>query len=159
MSGAQSLSSQNFHPSLIVAILLLIAVPAAVFFFIAPANNEQAGEVKSYSSAEDETMDMRLDDGSAVHMGEGSAIAVRYSDDQRRVQLTGGEATFVVVPDQRPFWVQASMLRVNAGVSAFSVRLNQESIILQVIEGEVRAQSEGKVQTLLAGATVVLNNH
>ena len=158
MSDAQSIPSNGFPPSLLIAVVLLIAIPAAVFFFIAPANNELAGEVKSFSSAEDEPRELRLTDGSEVRMEESSAIAVRYSDEQRRVQLTSGEATFIVVPDSRPFWVQANMLRVNAGVSAFSVRLNQESIVLHVIEGEVRAQSQGKVQTLLAGATVVLNN-
>ena len=158
MSDVQSMPSQSVNPSLLVAIVLLIAIPAAVFFFIALANNDQAGAVTSYASPEDEAETLKLDDGSEVRMAESSAVAVRYSDEQRRVQITNGEATFIVVPDSRPFWVQAGTLRVNAGVSAFSVRLNSESVLLHIIEGEVRAQSQGKVQTLLAGATVVLNN-
>jgi transmembrane sensor len=159
MSDIQSMPLQRFHPSLLVAVALLIAIPAAVFFFIAPANNDQAGVVKSYSTAEEQEQALRLDDGSEVRLSENTAVAVRYSDDQRRVQLSRGEATFVIAPDQRPFWVQAGTLRLNAGSSAFAVRMNPESTVLHVIEGEIRAQSQGKVQTFLAGATVVLANN
>ena len=40
----------------------------------------------------------------------------------------------------------------------FAERMMGEGFAIDPIEGEVRAQSQGKVQTLLAGATVVLNN-
>ncbi|MCA6064854.1 FecR domain-containing protein [Thalassolituus marinus] len=140
-----------------IALTLLLAIPSAVYLFIAPENNAQAGDVVTYTTAAGEERNLRLDDGSEVHLQENSSLAVRYSDQQRRIQLTSGSIQVVVAPEvNRPFWAQAGTLRLRSDVSAFTLRLNHESVMLQVLEGEVRAQSRGEVQTIPAGQRIVL---
>ncbi|MDK2778298.1 MAG: FecR domain-containing protein [Pseudomonadota bacterium] len=156
--STQRLVAPANHRPLLMALALLIAIPAVVFFFLAPANNDSSAEVEAYATGAGENRSLSLEDGSEVRLNDNTGIAVRYDTQQRRVQLTTGSATFIVAPDpQRPFWAQSGTLRLRAdAASAFAVRLNHESVMVQVYEGTLRAQSSGKVQTLNAGDTVVL---
>lgn len=157
MNHAEAVAAPGKPRMLWLALGMLLAVPMMVYFFLAPDRNQVAADVQTFSTAVGETRMLRLDDGSEIRLQGNSSVAVRYSEQQRRVQLTRGEATLVVAPDSvRPFWAQAGTLRLRADVSAFSLRLNQESVMLQVLEGSVRAQSGGGVQTLNAGERVVL---
>jgi len=142
---------------LLLALVLLVGIPALVFFFLAPQHNEQAADVQTYATGAQEIRTFRLPDGSEIRLQENSTVAVRYGQDQRRIQLTGGAVTVIVAPDPRAFWAQAGTLRLRADTSAFSLRLNHESVVIQVLEGEVRAQAAGDVQTLRAGERVVLS--
>jgi len=84
-------------------------------------------------------------------------VAVRYSAEQRRVQLLRGEVLFIIAPEAtRPFWAQAGTLRLRADASAFSLNMGDGVVTLEVLEGSVRAQSGGGVQTLNAGERVEL---
>ena len=62
---------------LFAALLLLVGVPALVFLFLAPAQNEQAANVETYSTATAEQRALRLDDGSELRLQENSSVAVR----------------------------------------------------------------------------------
>ncbi len=142
---------------LFAALLLLVGVPALVFLFLAPTQNEQAANVETYSTATAEQRALRLDDGSELRLQENSSVAVRYNAEQRRVQLLRGEVLFIIAPETtRPFWAQAGTLRLRADASAFSLNMGDGVVTLEVLEGSVRAQSGGGVQTLNAGERVEL---
>jgi transmembrane sensor len=79
-----------------------------------------------------------LTDGSLVELKDGSRIAVEFSEAERRVRLTGGEAHFTVAKDStRPFIVETGGVAVRAVGTAFSVRLNAASVEVLVTEGKV----------------------
>lgn len=81
---------------------------------------------------------MALPDGSRVELKDGTNLVVEYSDQERRVRLTGGEAHFSVWKDaQRPFIVDAAGVEVRAVGTAFNVRLEESNVQVLVTEGKV----------------------
>jgi transmembrane sensor len=101
-----------------------------------------------------------LADGSVVELREGSHIEVRYSADERRVRLTGGEAHFTVAKDpRRPFIVEAGGVDVRAIGTVFNVRLDEAGVDVLVTEGQVRVEPpapSGKVAVTPARAPVLV---
>jgi transmembrane sensor len=82
---------------------------------------------------------LALPDGSRVELKDGTKVVVQYSETERRVQLTGGEAHFTVWKDQtRPFIVDAGGIEVRAVGTAFNVRLGEKSVEVLVTEGHVK---------------------
>lgn len=85
-----------------------------------------------------ETRRLLLDDGSALALNTQSVLQVKYDDDERRIVLRSGEATFQVAHDeQRPFVVQAGGVSVRAVGTAFNVRMKPEGVEVTVTEGVV----------------------
>ncbi|MFO1447246.1 MAG: FecR domain-containing protein [Opitutaceae bacterium] len=79
-----------------------------------------------------------LPDGSRIELKDGSRIVVQYSDSERRVRLTGGEAHFTVWKDKaRPFIVEVAGVEVRAVGTAFNVRLDVSAVEVMVTEGTV----------------------
>jgi transmembrane sensor len=71
-----------------------------------------------------EMRDIRLSDGSTVHLNSNSALAVSIDNNQRQLTLLQGEAWFEVSPDTaRPFQVHAEHGTVTALGTAFNIRL------------------------------------
>ena len=86
---------------------------------------------------------LELPDGSVVHLNTASAVDVRYSGSERRVQLGAGEAFFEVAKNRtRPFYVEAGGVTVRAVGTAFNVRLNSSDITVLVTEGRVAVATE-----------------
>ncbi|WP_434030869.1 FecR family protein [[Pseudomonas] boreopolis] len=79
-----------------------------------------------------------LDDGSRIHLAGGSAIAVRMSWLQRRIELRRGQASFEVAPGRRPFEVRAAGLRIEDIGTTFDVALRQRQAQVEVAEGRVK---------------------
>ncbi len=81
---------------------------------------------------------LALPDGSRVELKDGTQLVVQYSENERRVQLTGGEAHFSVWKDaRRPFVVDAAGVEVRAVGTAFNVRLDPQNVQVLVTEGKV----------------------
>lgn len=81
---------------------------------------------------------LALPDGSRVELKDGTEVVVQYSENERRVLLTGGEAHFSVWKDpQRPFVVDAAGVEVRAVGTAFNVRLDPLNLQVLVTEGKV----------------------
>lgn len=94
---------------------------------------------------------MALPDGSRVELKDGTKLLVQYSERERRVQLTGGEAHFSVWKDaQRPFIVVVAGVEVRAVGTAFNVRLAGRDLSVLVTEGRVQVE-----QPVAAGAAPV----
>jgi transmembrane sensor len=90
-----------------------------------------------------------LPDGSRVELRDGTQLVVQYSETERRVRLTGGEAHFSVWKDKaRPFVVDAAGVEVRAVGTAFNVRLGSRDVHVLVTEGRVKVE-----QPAHAGAT------
>jgi len=100
-----------------------------------------------YASALGEVEEHRLVDGSTMHLNTDSQVQIEYSDGLRKIRLLKGEAHFEVAPDQQwPFEVYAAQGRVKALGTAFSVRLDSDSIEVIVSHGRVELASAVKQQ-------------
>jgi transmembrane sensor len=88
------------------------------------------------STAEQRTV--ALQDGSEVMLAAGSAIAVSYDAEARRIRLLAGEAFFDVAPDPRhPFRVSAADVETSVLGTRFGVRLSAQGVTVAVAEGTV----------------------
>jgi transmembrane sensor len=91
-----------------------------------------------YSTAVGEQRSIELADGSTVSMNSKSRIRVRYSKDERAVDLLEGQALFHVAKDHaRPFIVRADGARVRAVGTQFDVYEKREGTTVTVLEGQV----------------------
>jgi len=97
-----------------------------------------------------ESRRLTLPDGSNVQLNTESAVVVRLTGAERRVQLLRGEAHFQVAKNPvRPFIVSAGAVAVRAVGTAFDVRLQPEAVEVLVTEGRVRVNSAANGASLL----------
>jgi transmembrane sensor len=90
-----------------------------------------------------EMRDIRLSDGSIVHLNSNSALAVSIDGNQRQLTLLQGEAWFEVSPDSnRPFQVHAEHGTVTALGTAFNVRLRGSQTEVSVTQHSVVIDTE-----------------
>lgn len=88
----------------------------------------------------------RLQDGSIVELNIGAQIAIRYSGEERRIDLLSGEAYFEVAKNpNRPFIVSARGIDVKAVGTAFNVKLEGDSMEVLVTHGRVLMDSSALV--------------
>lgn len=84
----------------------------------------------------------RLDDGTVVSLNRGAQLSMHYSERERRVELTHGEAHFQVAHNPAiPFVVAANGVAVRAIGTAFNVRLDGAGVEVLVTEGRVGVES------------------
>jgi transmembrane sensor len=97
-----------------------------------------------------ESRRLMLPDGSSVQLNTESAVVVRLTGTERRVQLVRGEANFQVAKNPvRPFIVSAGAVAVRAVGTAFDVRLQPEAVEVLVTEGRVRVNNAADGASLL----------
>lgn len=88
-----------------------------------------------------EITDVRLQDGSRMTLNTNSEAWVKFTPNERRVELVRGEAFFDDVRDpKRPFVVYVGDKRVEAIGTAFSVDVGSRDIRVIVIQGAVRLE-------------------
>lgn len=120
------------------------AVAACLILAVAPSLSLRLEA--DYRTAQGETRDVTLADGSMVQLDSDTAISVDYSDKHRDVRLLTGQAFFKVMPDTaKPFQVRADALRVTVTGTAFNVALRPNSIAVDVQHGSVRVEDSAKV--------------
>jgi transmembrane sensor len=86
-----------------------------------------------------------LSDGSTVELDSRTAIALRFSETERRVVLLDGEGWFEAAPDAaRPFVVEAAGGTVTALGTAFDVSLEGENARVAVEQHRVKVASGGR---------------
>lgn len=91
-------------------------------------NYTAVGEVKTVDLA----------DGSHIELNSASAVAIAYSDRERRIRLLKGEATFTVSADPaRPFVVEARGGEATALGTVYNVRDGNGGVAVTVIESRV----------------------
>ncbi|WP_162244878.1 FecR family protein [Aminobacter sp. DSM 101952] len=95
-----------------------------------------------YSTGVAQTREIRLEDGSTVHLGADSAIEVAFDQASRNIRLLTGEAYFEVEPDAaRPFRVDAGDVDTTVLGTAFDVRMMAEGTAIAVNRGRVAVAS------------------
>jgi transmembrane sensor len=94
---------------------------------------------------------LRLDDGTRVDLNTDTAIAVRYSDRERRVELLRGEAFFDVARQaERPFVVSGAGMQATALGTRYGMRTASAGSA-----GDVQVE-EGRVEVVSGNNRVVL---
>jgi len=110
----------------------------------------------SYRTGVGEQRSLTLADGSTVDLNSRTRIRVRYSDQERAVELIAGQALFDVAKDPgRPFIVRSGDARVRAIGTRFDVYRKATGTVVTVIEGRVvvlpgRAESEAAAAPVIA---------
>ena len=104
---------------------------------VAPAAAPTVAE-EHFQSGHGEQQTHRLADGSVLRLNTDSAVAVRYSDSERRIILSAGEASFEVThANDRPFRVIGGAAEIVDLGTRFDVRLDRHTTIVTVLEGKV----------------------
>jgi len=80
---------------------------------------------------------VQLEDGSTAVLDAGTALALEFDGQQRRLRLLRGQAWFQVAHEARPFQVEAAGGRVRDIGTAFSVSMQDTTVTTQVSEGVV----------------------
>lgn len=105
---------------------------------------------RHYVAAHGAPRSFELPDRTVVHLNAESELAMRYTLFQRRVELSRGQASFVVADDRRPFAVHAAGLQVRDIGTTFDVSLRREQARIDVVEGRVHVLSDAGDGRLLA---------
>lgn len=130
------------------ACLVVAVVGAASLPLIMPA-------ASVYQTGKAERRRVALADGSVVNLNSNSKIAVRYTPFGRKVELTGEEAAFDVVHDERrPFVVAVNGATVRVVGTEFNIRSDGEDLAVAVRRGAVQVATGGAY-----GATRVSAGH
>lgn len=102
-----------------------------------------ASEEASYTTRAGEMRTITLADGSRATLSSDSAIDVRLSHRDRRIELRRGEAFFSVAHDAtRPFFVAVGGRRAVAVGTRFAVRRDPDEMRIVVTEGIVRLEAQ-----------------
>lgn len=118
--------------AMIVAIILFVSIP----------ERGRMPEVQVYETAVAQQRVITLDDGSQITLGAKSGISVNYSEQQRNIVLTHGEALFDVISDtDRPFVVMAGKGDITVLGTLFNVNRNSKRTQITVSEGRVQVVS------------------
>ncbi|WP_291076073.1 FecR family protein [Hyphomonas sp.] len=97
---------------------------------------------ETYVTEIGERREIRLADGSEIHLNTNSALELRFTKDARQLHLLRGQARFDVAPEPRPFEVRAGPTGTRAHGTAFDIRLDEDEVRIALIEGRVTISSE-----------------
>ena len=136
----------------IAAALLLAVTGTAAWNLIRESNLRDRGRIAGqdtpsivYETLRGEQRRYVLADGSAIHLNTDTAIAVSFSDGERRLELSRGQALFSVAHDpSRPFVVAAGQMSVRALGTEFEVFLRGDDVRVAVTDGIVEVRESGK---------------
>lgn len=126
--------------------LLLLGVGSACGLSL-QAHNPLPPLLADYRSPLGQRRQMRLDDGSTLHLNTDSAADVRYDREQRLIHLLEGELLLSVASEQRPLQVLTGQGLMQLSSGRFNVRQLPGHSRVAVFQGQ--ASSAG--HTLAAG--------
>lgn len=133
-----------------LALALVLAAGAIPLPWAADASGgpETARETarETYETQRAEVRDIRLADGSIMHLNSASQVQLGFSEKRRLVRLLRGEASFDVASGEtRPFDVIAGGTTVRALGTHFTVHSRADAVEVMVSEGAVTLRGGGKV--------------
>jgi transmembrane sensor len=125
-------------------VILAVSVTLALRLFGNPGRRHiQSHENALLSSRVGEVREIRLDDGSRITLDTGTVLHVRFSPEERLIDLERGRARFMVAHDAgRPFVVQAAGNEVVATGTAFDVSYRGR-IVVHLLQGSVEVRLAG----------------
>ena len=113
-----------------MVVALLVGIGSILHFALASPSDE-------FITGVGESRDVALSDGSMLELNTRTSMLVSIDEQQRRVELLDGEAVFHVAHDSRPFVVATEYGDVVALGTSFIVEINDGSLEVSVIEGQV----------------------
>ncbi|MBL8268484.1 FecR family protein [Steroidobacter sp.] len=126
--------------SLAIAASVAIAAVGTAFFAW-----QQFYGTQRYSTSIGEQRLIVLDDGSSVKLNTRSSIKIHFSEHERAVELSEGQALFVVAKDaNRPFTVRSGEVQVRAVGTQFDVYRRSAGTTVTVVEGQVVVAAGGE---------------
>src|SRR6202042_1786963 len=115
-----------------IAVLTILAAALELHEFSSPIYATSLGEQRS----------IQFEDGSTVELNSRSKVRVKYSKQERDVELIEGQALFHVAHDvSRPFIVAVGPTRVRAVGTQFDVYKRSNGTVVTVVEGRVAVYS------------------
>jgi len=91
-----------------------------------------------FETALGEQRSFALKDGSTIQLNSLSRVRIRYTDQQRTVELLQGQVLFNVAKDStRPFTVLSGQTRIKAVGTQFDVYRKENDTVVTVVEGRV----------------------
>jgi transmembrane sensor len=115
----------------IAAAATFVILLTFLFWKTPPATN-------TFSTAIGENRTVALSDGSTIALAADTHITVTLSERERNIELTKGEALFMVAKDAaRPFKVHAGDATIVAVGTAFNVERDSDRAVVSVTEGRV----------------------
>lgn len=124
------------HFAWAAAASLLLAAGAAVAVWYAQFRDP------TYSTGIAEQRTINLPDGSMVTLNADSRLAVHFSEGERGIELSEGQALFKVEKDKsRPFVVRSGDMSVRAVGTQFDVNRKKAGTVVTVVEGKVAVTS------------------
>lgn len=120
------------HAAAAAIVVVTVAAVAVVFGL-------QASSPQLYVTG-DHGSEVRLADGSQVHMDIQTRLQVRLGWWHRNVSLLQGRAVFDVVHDGRPFVVQVGADRVTVLGTRFQIDRRPDSVIVTLMRGSVSVE-------------------
>lgn len=141
LPGARQRSSRIRMFSMAASVALLVGAVWLAYWLAAPGI---VGLPRSIAVGEGEPRRVSLRDGSVIFVNADSTVRIRYTGDERLIELQRGQALFEVAHDPtRPFRVRAGMADVVAIGTQFDVlRRDGQALTVTVLEGKVDVVTE-----------------
>jgi transmembrane sensor len=118
-----------------------IALAAAAVAVLAVVGSLVSAFLEGHETGVGQTRVLSLSDGSTVVLGAKSRVVVKFTDRERLVRLTAGEALFEVRHNPaRPFVVDAGDTVIRDVGTRFDVNRAGASVRVAVLEGEVEVR-------------------
>jgi transmembrane sensor len=122
--------------------VLLAASIAAVSVIAGLLIGYQRSQAPIYTTTFGEERSITLEDGSVIDINSHSKIRIRYTADERNVDLLEGQALFHVAKNPaRPFFVSSATTQVRAVGTEFDVYQKLGGTVVTVVEGRVAVLS------------------
>jgi len=141
VEGLRTPSPRSQRAAIALAALGAVSLGLLVLWNLRPiahVSTPAAVTALHFETRHGEQQTHRLADNSILHLNTDSAVTVRYSDNERLVVLTSGEAEFEVAhAPERPFRVFAGRAEIVDSGTQFDVRLKDESTLVTVVEGRI----------------------
>ncbi|TAJ28829.1 MAG: DUF4880 domain-containing protein, partial [Reyranella sp.] len=157
--GVVSLAAARTSRMRRAAALAMAALAACIALYFLPAL--QLRLAADHMTGVAELRELRLDDGSTVHLDAGSAIAVNYEASRRQVTLLAGQAFFQVVrATDRPFVVTAGDVTITVTGTAFDVRASNDGVAVAVQSGSIdvaTSRGDRHAATLMRGQRLTID--
>ncbi|MFP4003630.1 MAG: FecR family protein [Alphaproteobacteria bacterium] len=135
--GARVRAVRNVAAAAAVAVMV-----TAAGLGLGPLISGDGVSEQTYQTAGGQRSDYTLPDDSKVTLASGSRIKVRYSDSERLVILSRGEAYFSVAHDPaRPFRVRAGSGTVTALGTQFDVYKKNGEVVVVLVDGSVEVEA------------------
>jgi transmembrane sensor len=124
-----------------VAALIVLSLGLMLWWNVRPAPHVPTPDAVAtlhFETRHGEQQTRRLPDDSIVHLNTDSTVTISYSQSERIVMLTSGEADFEVIHEtKRPFRVFAGSAEAVDIGTQFDVRLEHDATVVTVLEGRV----------------------